>query len=269
MPPLAFTISFTLPSIHEYIPCLERNHQEEKQRMRLAVNVDHIATLRNARNDRQPDPVTAALLAELAGASGIVCHLREDRRHIKDRDLYRLREAVTTKLDLEMAMTAEMQRIAIDTKPELVTLVPEKRQELTTEGGFDIQRHYDTLCEYIKPLQDAGIQVSIFIEPEPEAVELAASAGSDIVEMHTGPYANKKGNAAQAAELLRIQKAIDAALDSGLEVVAGHGLNYQNIEPFKALEGIEEVSIGHALIARAATSGLETAVRDMITLLNR
>ncbi|UZJ42724.1 pyridoxine 5'-phosphate synthase [Prosthecochloris sp. SCSIO W1101] len=236
--------------------------------MQLAVNIDHIATLRNARNEQQPDPVTAAVIAELAGASGIVCHLREDRRHIKDRDLERLREAVTTKLDLEMAMTEEMQQIAIKTKPELITLVPEKRQELTTEGGFDITGHYEKMVEFIKPVQDAGIEVSLFIEPEKEAVRLAAKAGADLVELHTGPYSLKKTSPDLEAEIHRITTAATFARESGLRVVAGHGLNYYNITPFKAIKEIEEVSIGHALIARASLTGMEAAVKEMLRLID-
>ena len=235
--------------------------------MQLAVNIDHIATLRNARNEQQPDPVTAAVIAELAGASGIVCHLREDRRHIKDRDLERLREAVTTKLDLEMAMTEEMQQIAIRTKPELITLVPEKRRELTTEGGFDIAGHYDRLAEFIKPVQDAGIEVSLFIEPEEEAVTLAARAGADVVELHTGPYSLKRQTGEIEAEINRIRNAAQFARGSALRVVAGHGLNYYNIIPFRAIEEIEEVSIGHALIARASLAGIESAVKEMLRLI--
>lgn len=236
--------------------------------MRLAVNIDHIATLRNARNEQQPDPVTAAAIAELGGASGIVCHLREDRRHIRDLDLERLRESVTTKLDLEMAMTEEMQQIAIRTKPELITLVPEKRQELTTEGGFDIVNNFDSLVEFIKPVQGAGIEVSLFIEPEKEAILLAAKAGADLVELHTGPYSLKKTTSDIEAEIKRIQTAAKFARDSGLRVVAGHGLNYYNILPFRTIEEIEEVSIGHALIARATMTGLEAAVRDMLRTIN-
>ena len=235
--------------------------------MQLAVNIDHIATLRNARNEQQPDPVTAAVIAELAGASGIVCHLREDRRHIRDRDLARLREAVTTKLDLEMAMTEEMQQIAIRTKPELITLVPEKRQELTTEGGFDIAGNYDRLAEFIKPVQDAAIEVSLFIEPEKEAVLLAAQAGADLVELHTGPYSLKKTAREMNEEIGRIEIAARLARDNGLRVVAGHGLDYYNIIPFSRLNMIEEVSIGHALIARASLVGMEAAVRDMLRLI--
>lgn len=235
--------------------------------MQLAVNIDHIATLRNARNEQQPDPVTAAMLAELAGAAGIVCHLREDRRHIKDHDLERLREAVTTKLDLEMAMTEEMQRIAIQIKPELITLVPEKRQELTTEGGFDISGHYKKLVEFIKPVQDAGIEVSLFIEPEKEAVQLAAKAGTDLVELHTGPYSLKKTTCDIQTEINRIKNAARFARENSLRVVAGHGLNYYNILPFRTIGEIEEVSIGHALIARASLVGMESAVKEMLRLI--
>lgn len=236
--------------------------------MRLAVNIDHIATLRNARDEQQPDPVTAAAIAELSGASGIVCHLREDRRHIRDRDLERLRDIVTTKLDLEMAMTEEMQHIAIRTKPELITLVPEKRRELTTEGGFDIVSHFDRLVEFIKPVQDAGIEVSLFIEPEKKAVALAVESGADLVELHTGPYSLKKKNNEIEAEINRIRTAAQFARESGLRVVAGHGLNYYNIVPFRIIEEIEEVSIGHALIARASLVGMETAIREMLRLMN-
>lgn len=235
--------------------------------MRLAVNIDHIATLRNARNEQEPDPVEAALLAEKSGAAGIVCHLREDRRHIRDKDLERLRRAVTTKLDLEMAMTPEMQRIALKTRPELITLVPEKREELTTEGGFDILRHYDTLVEFLKPLKEAGIESSIFIEPEKKPITLAAQAGADLVELHTGAYALKKDDAERAGELERIREAARYAKSLGLKVVAGHGLNYLNIAPFRDIPEIEEVSIGHAIIARAVLTGLDEAVREMLRII--
>ncbi len=235
--------------------------------MRLAVNIDHIATLRNARGEHEPDPVEAALIAEKCGAAGIVCHLREDRRHIKDLDLARLREAVTSKLDLEMAMTAEMQQIALKTRPELITLVPEKREELTTEGGFDIARHFDTLVEFLKPLKAGGIESSIFIEPEKSAIELAAKASADMVELHTGAYALKADERERTLELERIRRAATYARSLGLKVVAGHGLNYRNIAPFAAIREIEEVSIGHAIIARAAFTGLEAAVREMLAII--
>ncbi|MGB7511973.1 MAG: pyridoxine 5'-phosphate synthase [Pelodictyon phaeoclathratiforme] len=235
--------------------------------MRLSVNIDHIATLRNARGEQEPDPVAAALLAEKCGAAGIVCHLREDRRHIKDQDLTRLRESVTTKLDLEMAMTPELQQIALKTRPELITLVPEKREELTTEGGFDIVRHYAVLAAYLKPFNAAGIEVSLFIEPEKKAIDLAKQAGADLVELHTGLYALKKEGEAQSKELQRIREAAIHARSLGLKVVAGHGLNYLNIAPFREIEEIEEVSIGHAIIARAVLTGLEEAIREMLRII--
>ncbi len=236
--------------------------------MRLAVNIDHIATLRNARGEQEPDPVAGALLAEKSGAAGIVCHLREDRRHIKDSDLLRLREAVTTKLDLEMAMTAELQQIALKTRPELITLVPEKREELTTEGGFNITGHYAALAEYLKPFNAEGIEVSLFIEPDKHAIDLSKEAGAQLVELHTGTYALKEHEAERARELHRIREAAIYARSIGLKVVAGHGLNYLNIAPFKGIPEIEEVSIGHAIIARALFTGLEEAVREMLQLIN-
>ncbi|NTV92812.1 MAG: pyridoxine 5'-phosphate synthase [Chlorobiaceae bacterium] len=235
--------------------------------MRLAVNIDHIATLRNARGEQEPDPVAAALLAEQCGAAGIVCHLREDRRHIKDLDLARLREAVTTKLDLEMAMTGELLEIALKTKPELITLVPEKREELTTEGGFDIARHFAVLREFLKPFSAEGIEVSLFIEPDKKAVDLAREAGADLVELHTGLYAQKELDNNTAPELQRIREAATYAKSIGLRVVAGHGLNYRNIGPFREIPEIEEVSIGHAIIARAVFTGLDEAVREMLSLI--
>ncbi len=234
--------------------------------MRLAVNIDHIATLRNARGEQEPDPIAAALVAEQCGAAGIVCHLREDRRHIKDNDLARLRQAVTTKLDLEMAMTKELQQIALKTRPELITLVPEKREELTTEGGFDITRHFAVLVEFLKPFKPAGIEVSLFIEPEKNAIDLSAEAGADIVELHTGLYALKQGDE-RTRELTRIREAAAYARSLGLKVVAGHGLDYRNIAPFRDITDIEEVSIGHAIIARAVITGLEVAVKEMLRLI--
>jgi pyridoxine 5-phosphate synthase len=237
--------------------------------MRLAVNIDHIATLRNARNEGHPDPVEAALLAERHGAAGIVCHLREDRRHIKDDDLARLREEITTRLDLEMAMTDEMQRIALAVKPDLVTLVPEKREELTTEGGFAIQKHFARLKEFVKPLRDSELGVSIFIEPEEEAIALAAEAGANIVEFHTGTYSLRTGDEEKAFELERIRKSARVAREAGLTVVAGHGLSVLNIAPFRELHDIEEVSIGHAIISRAVLIGLPAAIQEILDLIRR
>lgn len=237
--------------------------------MRLAVNIDHIATLRNARNDQNPDPAEAALLAEQSGASGIVCHLREDRRHIRDADLEKLRRTITTKLDLEMAMTAEMQAIAIRTRPELVTLVPEKREELTTEGGFDIRSRFDELKEFIKPIQGAGIDVSVFIEPDEEAIALVAQAGANIVELHTGSYSLIQHDNEKEMEVARIRRAARFGREAGLMVVAGHGLGVNNIAPFRDIREIEEVSIGHALIARAVLIGMKAAVTEILGLIKR
>jgi pyridoxine 5-phosphate synthase len=250
--------------------------------MKLSVNVDHIATLRNARKEREPDPVLAALMAELAGAVGIVCHLREDRRHITDDDLRRLRDAVKSKLDLEMAATDEMKRIAIATKPDLVTLVPEKREELTTEGGLDVQKFASTLKPFIADLQAHGIPVSLFIEPTEAAVKESAALGANLVELHTGKFAELTKETAHRSrsfvfaeadidhELMRLEEAAHLALQADMRVVAGHGLDYRNITLFKdSLFGlIEEVSIGYALIARAAIVGIDTATREMIRLLS-
>ncbi len=237
-------------------------------RMQLAVNVDHIATLRNARKEREPDPITAAHLAELAGAVGIVCHLREDRRHICDHDLRRLRETVKTKLDLEMAATEEMLHIAIQTKPDLVTLVPERREELTTEGGLDLKTMRTILVQFIAELARHEIPTSLFIEPDKDLVRLAAELGATHIELHTGTYSRLRKADEIQCELKRLREAATLGRELGLRVVAGHGLNYINIIPFKSLSDvIEEVSIGHAIIARAALVGIDKAVRDMIQLL--
>lgn len=236
--------------------------------MRLAVNIDHIATLRNARRETEPDPVYAAVLAELAGAAGIVCHLREDRRHIQDHDLWRLRQTIKTKLDLEMAATDEMKRIAIETKPELVTLVPERREELTTEGGLDVKKHCAHLEAFIAELAAHQIPTSLFIEPEPEAVELSKKLGAAFIELHTGKYSRLTDEKEIEAELQRLRQAAEMGRSLGLRVVAGHGLNYRNIARFTALaDVIEEVSIGHAIVARAALVGMTEAVREMLRLM--
>jgi pyridoxine 5-phosphate synthase len=234
--------------------------------MRLAVNIDHVATLREARGGVEPDPVTAAHLCELAGAEGIVCHLREDRRHINDRDLRLLRETVKTKLDLEMAATDEIMRIAIETLPDLATLVPERRQELTTEGGLDVRGHLHTLRDAVKELQKHEIPVSLFVDPIPKQIEGAADTGADFIEIHTGEFANARTNRQRDECLVIIRQAAELAAKSGLRVNAGHGLNYTNITLIKQISEIEEVSVGHALISRAVFVGLERAVREMVEL---
>lgn len=234
--------------------------------MRLTVNIDHVATLREARGGVEPDPVTAAQVCELAGAEGIVCHLREDRRHINDRDLRLLRETVKTKLDLEMAATDEIIKIAIETLPELATLVPERRQELTTEGGLDVRGHKHHLRDIVKELQKHDIEVSLFVDPVREQIEAAREIGADKIEIHTGEYANARNEREQHERLQIVHSAAELAADLGLGINAGHGLNYLNILLFKQIPHIEEVSIGHALISRAVFVGLERAVKEMAAL---
>lgn len=234
--------------------------------MRLCINIDHVATLREARGGVEPDPVTAAQICELAGVDGIVCHLREDRRHINDRDLRLLRETVKTKLDLEMAATEEIIRIAVETLPDLATLVPERRQELTTEGGLDVVGHRHLLRDVVKELQRNEIEVSLFIDPVPAQIEAAHDVGADKIEIHTGEYANSRTKE-QSAELLDvIRGAATLAHGMGMGVNAGHGLNYLNILPVRQIAEIEEVSIGHAILARAVFVGLDRAVKEMLAL---
>ncbi len=237
--------------------------------MRLTLNVDHIATVRNARGEFQPDPVTAALIAEQAGADGIVVHLREDRRHINERDVRLLRELITTKLDLEMAATEEIIKIACDVGPELATIVPEKRQELTTEGGINVIDNISLLKDTIKDLHDADIEVSLFIEPDILQIDAAAEISSDFIEIHTGVFANSFTEEEQFDELEKIRLAAKHAKKLGLGVNAGHGLNYQNMKIFRELSDIDEVSIGHAIIARAMFVGISEAVREMIQLIRK
>ena len=232
---------------------------------RLGVNVDHVATIRQARGGSEPDPVTAAALCELAGAEGITVHLREDRRHIQDRDLRVLRRTVQTLLNLEMAATEEMVDIALAVVPDCVTLVPEKRQELTTEGGLDVVRLQAMLSRPIDLLRQAGIKVSLFVDPEPEQLEASALLRTDSIEIHTGSYCAARGPG-QAAELNKIAAAVTAAQRLGLRVHAGHGLNYVNLPPLVALGGIEEFNIGHSIISRAVLVGLDRAVREMVAL---
>jgi pyridoxine 5-phosphate synthase len=234
--------------------------------MRLAINIDHIATLRNARGGHIPDPVEAALLCERAGAAGIVSHLREDRRHIRDRDVERLREALKTKLDLEMAATEEIVAIAVRLKPDLVTLVPERRQELTTEGGLDVVRLRSSLATVVRKMHDRGIPVSLFIDPERQQVEASREIGSDMIEIHTGEYADARTEQERLMQLVRIRDVAAFGRTLRLGVNAGHGLDYANIAAVARIADIEEVSIGHGIIVRALTVGLEQAVREMLQL---
>ena len=234
---------------------------------RLGVNVDHVATLRQARGGNDPDPLASALLVELAGADGIVVHLREDRRHIQDRDLQLLREIIRTKLDLEMAADDSMAKIALAVKPDLVTLVPEKRQELTTEGGLDIVAHKDRVQQTIATLHSSGIPVSLFIEPDLGQIKAAHKVSADFVELHTGRYANAKRSKEADAEFEAITQAAKLAYKLGMGVNAGHGLNYQNIKRLTHIPEIVEYNIGHSIIARAVLVGLDQAVREMKALL--
>lgn len=234
---------------------------------KLGLNVDHIATVRQARGGVEPDPVTAAAMGEIAGAEGITIHLREDRRHIQDRDLEILRRTVKTKLNLEMAATQEMVRIALRVKPEQVTLVPEKRQELTTEGGLDVILNQKLISDAVKRLRDGGIVVSLFMDPNQEQIKAANKTGTDYIEIHTGSYAEAITWKDQEQELEKIDTAIKLARKVGMGVNAGHGLNYVNIKPLAALGGIEEYNIGHSIMARAMFVGMDRAVRDMVELI--
>ncbi len=233
---------------------------------RLAVNVDHVATVRQARGTIEPDPVLAAGIAELAGAEGIICHLREDRRHIKDRDLRLLRQTVKTKLNLEMAAVEEMVLIALEVKPDIVTLVPEKRAELTTEGGLDVVSNMVDIREVISRLRASGIRVSAFVDPDIDQIQASKECGAAIVEIHTGQYAEAHSEDDAVRCFERIKKSAAAASSLGLSVSAGHGLNYFNIKRFKAIPEIEEYSIGHSIVSRAVMVGFHKAVAAMAEL---
>jgi pyridoxine 5-phosphate synthase len=236
---------------------------------RLGVNVDHVATLRQVRRAAYPDPVAAVVLSELAGADQITIHLREDRRHVQDRDLQVLRRTVTTRLNLEMAATQEMVRIAYEVKPDVVTLVPERREELTTEGGLDVVGGRDVVRRVVKTLRDAEIEVSLFIDAEVDQVKAAHRAEADAVEFHTGRYCEARLASDRRREHNRLLDACKAAAKLGLKVAAGHGLNYQNVGPVAAIGEIEELNIGHAIVARAILVGMERAVREMKELIAR
>jgi pyridoxine 5-phosphate synthase len=233
----------------------------------LSVNVDHVATLRQARLGRSPDPLVAAALAELAGADGITVHLREDRRHVQDRDARLLREAVQGTFNLEMAATPEMVKIALEIKPDLATLVPEKRQELTTEGGLDVSGLEKSIGPQVRALRDGGIPISFFIDPRPEQVDASARLGGKAVELHTGSYCEKFGSQREAEELVALQTAAERAAAAGLSVRAGHGLDYRNVRRMREIPELEEVAIGHSIVARAVLVGLERAVLEMLSLL--
>ena len=237
--------------------------------MKFSLNVDHVAFLRNARGEDNPDPVTFALMAELFGVDGIVVHLREDRRHINERDLRLMREQLKTKLDLEMAAVKEIIDIACDVVPDLVTLVPEKRQELTTEGGLNVIDNIDLIRSAIDRLHEFDIPVSLFVEPDLNQIDAAAEINADVIEIHTGVYANAILEEDVFDELERIRQAAKHAKKLGLSVNAGHGLNYNNIKEFIAIENIDEVSIGQAVIARSVFVGLEKSVKEMLTLIDR
>ncbi|MFQ5786824.1 MAG: pyridoxine 5'-phosphate synthase [Thermodesulfobacteriota bacterium] len=233
---------------------------------RLNVNVDHVATIREARKSNEPDPVLAAYISEMAGANGIVVHLREDRRHIQDRDLHILRQTVRTKLNMEMAPTPEMKDIALEVRPDMITLVPEKREEITTEGGLNIIKASNNIARVVKEMKKNGLFLSIFIDPDLEQIKAANNVGADMVEIHTGVYANARNENDKNKELYKIQEATDASERLGLRVSAGHGLNYTNVKNISGITGIEELNIGHSIIANSVLVGVEKAVRNMIAL---
>ncbi|WKV50094.1 MULTISPECIES: pyridoxine 5'-phosphate synthase [Dickeya] len=233
----------------------------------LGVNIDHIATLRNARGTAYPDPVQAAFVAEQAGADGITVHLREDRRHITDRDVRLLRQTIQTRMNLEMAVTDEMLAIACELKPHFCCLVPEKRQEVTTEGGLDVAGQLDRITAAVTQLRQAGIQVSLFIDADHAQIDAAVASGAPYIEIHTGAYADAEDDAARQQEFERIREAATYAAGRGIKVNAGHGLTYHNVQPIAALPEMHELNIGHAIIGRAVMSGLSSAVAEMKTLM--
>ncbi len=235
--------------------------------LKLGINVDHVATLRQARKGIFPDPVDAAIICEMAGCDSIVCHLREDRRHIQDRDLYLLKKTVKTKLNLEMALSQEIVDIALDVKPNQVTIVPEKRQEVTTEGGLDVAGNLERIKENVEKFHKAGITVSLFIEPEEHQIEASKDAGVEFIELHTGRYADAKDEKELYKELNKIYKATQYALSIGIRVNAGHGLDYKNTSQICKIKGIEELNIGYSIMARAIFKGLETAIKEMLWIM--
>ncbi len=237
--------------------------------MDLGVNIDHVATLRQARGTTYPDPVAAALVCEANGADLITLHLREDRRHISDHDVFRMREAIATRMNLEMAVTEEMMQIALSVKPDDICLVPEKRQEITTEGGLNVTDQVESLTPFIDTLQSAGIRVSLFIDPDESQIIASQKVGAAVVELHTGAYAEARSETQIEAELSRIKTAVKVAEGLGFRVNAGHGLNYENVEPIVEIHEIKELNIGHAIISEALFAGLAGAVRRMRELMDR
>ena len=236
--------------------------------MKLAVNVDHYATIREARRSTEPEPLLAALLAEQAGAEGIVCHIRTDRRHIKERDLRLLRNTIKTRLNVEMAATDEMKAVALEIKPHVGSLVPERPEELTTEGGLDVIMHQEHLGPHIRELQDAGIRVSIFVDPSTEQISVCRKVGVDMIEINTGAYADAGSEADRGKALEDVIRAARHGDELGLLVHAGHGLDYHNIQPIVEIEEIEEFSIGFSIVARSAIVGIDFAVREMVALIS-
>lgn len=234
----------------------------------LGVNIDHVATIREARKTNEPDPVWAAALAEMGGADCITIHLREDRRHIQDRDVRLIRETTTVKLNLEMAWSPDIVQIAIDTKPDQVTLVPEKREEVTTEGGLDLLGHRQTAAQTIERLADAGIEVSLFLDAEPEQIALAASLQAHAVELHTGPYALARNRDTLDREISKLRAAGKQIGDLNMTLNAGHGLTYRNVKPIAQLENMNELNIGHSIVSRAVFVGLTEATRAMKELIS-
>ena len=236
---------------------------------KLGINIDHVATLRQARLEFDPDPVMAAKICEKAGADSIVAHLREDRRHINDHDIRRLRKTVTTRLNLEMSLNREIVEIAASIKPDEATLVPEKRAEITTEGGLDVVRHFNRITKTVQTLQNAGIAVSLFIDPIKKQIKKAQESGATIIELHTGRYDYVQTKVSGNRELKKIQDTTRYARDLGLIVNAGHGLKYHNTKPIARIPGIEELNIGHSIISRAVFVGLAAAVKEMVKIIKR
>ncbi len=235
--------------------------------MLLGVNIDHVATLRNARGGEEPSVIDAAMICEKAGCHGITTHLREDRRHIKDKDVNALRPILKTRLNLEMAATEEMQKIALELKPNNCCIVPERREEVTTEGGLEVAGQLEKITQFVTPLVDAGIIVSLFIAPDEEQVRASAKTGAQFIELHTGSYSNAYGTQNEEVEFNRLKNAAKLAQELGLKVNAGHGLNYENVHRMHEIEGLYELNIGHSIISRAIFTGLEKAVEEMKNLI--